>query len=138
MLGLITQNEGDAILIRCKGRISFPDADVLRTVVFQYACARTVLLDLADVTLIDANGLGILVSLRVWAEKTLVKLKLMNMNPRIENLLELTNLKSEFEICSAREMLDLLCSAIHESEFAELELSIQDPLGLNLESLPTK
>jgi len=138
VLSLKMQNLGDATVIRCSGRITFPDADVLRTIVFQHARVRTVLIDLADVIMIDANGLGILVRLRTWAEKARVKLKLMNLNPRIESLLKLTNLKPEFEVCSAEEMLDLLCSAIHQDESAGVERSIHDPLRLNLATQPTK
>ena len=127
MLSLKMQNIGDATIIRCAGRVTFPDADALQTIVFQQARARTVMIDLAEVTVIDASGLGILISLRGWAQKTGVKLKLMHLNPRIERLLELTNLKSKFDICSTPEMLDLLGCAIHEGESVRFELSIQDP-----------
>jgi len=64
----------------------------------------------------DAAGLGVLVSLRSWATQSGGTFKLMNVNFKIGSLLELTNLKSAFEICSAREMLDLLCRALHAPE----------------------
>jgi len=58
---------------------------------------------------VDAAGLGILVSLRTWAHAMGTELKLLNVTPRVEEVLELTNLKSVFEVCSVRDMIDLLC-----------------------------
>jgi hypothetical protein len=87
---------------------------------------RAVILDLADINAVDARGLGVLVSLRAWAKETGTALKLMNMHPRVEKLIELTNLKSAFGICSAREMLDLICRAIHETESELLAPAFQD------------
>ena len=50
----------------------------------------------------------------------------MNVPPKIEELLALTNLRSLFEICSAREMLELLCRAFHEVESSESGTKIED------------
>jgi hypothetical protein len=41
---------------------------------------------------------------------------MMNLTPRVEDLFEITNLRSTFEICSLRDMLDLLCRAFHQSQ----------------------
>jgi len=70
-----------------------------------------VVLDLAEVTAVDAAGVGMLVLLRLWANATGTKLKLMNLTPRVEEVLQLTRLRSAFEVCSVREMMDLLCRA---------------------------
>jgi hypothetical protein len=43
-----------------------------------------------------------------------------------EKLLELTNLKSAFELCSGREMLALLCRAINETESVGFKTVVQD------------
>jgi hypothetical protein len=83
-------------------------------------------LDLVDTVAIDAAGLGVLVSVRAWAKQTNRGLKLMNVPPRVEQLLQLTNLKSSFEVCSAEEMLDLLCCAIHEGESSRLQPVLRD------------
>jgi ABC-type transporter Mla MlaB component len=80
-------------------------------------------LDLAEITAIDAAGVGILVSLRWWAKTTGARLKLMNLTPRVEDLLELFNLRSAFEICSVPEMLSLLCLAFQKSPLAQGEPS---------------
>jgi len=88
-------------------------------------------LDLAEIIAVDAAGLGILVSLRAWAKESGVVLKLMNLTPRVQDLLELTNLKSAFQICSAQEMLTLLCRAINDTQSTRFEAPIHDPDGVN-------
>jgi anti-sigma B factor antagonist len=129
MLSLRIQKLGDAIVIRCAGRITFTYADALRIAVLRQRRIRTVVLDLANIIAVDAAGLGMLVSLRPWAKKAGTDLKLMNVTPKVEYLLELTRLKPAFEVCSAREMLDLLCRAIHETESGRFEPAIQDSNG---------
>lgn len=116
MLSLRIQQLGGVTIVRCAVRIAFPDARGLRVALLQQLRTRTLVLDLADTAAIDAAGLGVLVSLRAWAKQTNRKLKFMNVTPRVEQLLQLTQLESAFEVCSAEEMLDLLCRAIHEGE----------------------
>jgi hypothetical protein len=67
----------------------------------------------------DAAGVGILVSLHWWAKTTGARLKLMNLTPRVEDLLQLFNLRSVFEICSVPEMLSLLCLAFEKSQSSQ-------------------
>jgi anti-sigma B factor antagonist len=111
MLSVRIQKLGDVTIIHCAGRIAFPQASELRGAIFRHVHTRTLVLDLADTTALDAAGLGMLVSLRAWAKQRQTDLKLMNLTPRVEQLLGLTRLKSSFEVCSAREMLVLLCRA---------------------------
>ena len=118
MLTVRIQKLADVTVIHCAGRIAFPHASELRATVFRHTRPRALVLDLADVIVIDAAGLGMLVSLHTWAKRTRTNLKLMNLTPRVEQLLGLTRLKSEFEVCSAREMLDLLCRALQKDESA--------------------
>ena len=126
MLSLRIEKLGDATIIHCAGRIVFPDVRELRIVVLRQLRPRTLVLDLVDIVTIDAAGLGMLASLRTWAKQTGRTLKLMNLTPRVEHLLQVTKLKSEFEICSAREMLDLLCRAMQPSELEHSETAIED------------
>ena len=116
MLTLRIQQLGDVTIVHCAGRLSFPDARDLRVGLLQQLRTRNLILDLVDTVAIDAAGLGMLVSLRAWAKQTNRNLQLMNVTPRVEELLQLTKLKSEFQVCSAEEMLELLCRAIHEGE----------------------
>ena len=119
MLNIRMQKLGNTTVLHCVGRVTFPYADALRTVALPESQTACLVLDFAQVIDIDAAGLGVLVSLRAWfnsrgSKTSGTALKLMNVNPKVHRLLELTNLKSAFEICSAREMFDLLCRAIHE------------------------
>jgi len=125
MLNLKIQKLGDVTVIQCAGRITFPCADTLRMTILRESRMRALVLDMAEINAVDAAGLGVLVSLRAWAIKTGTVLKLMNIHPSVKKLLELTNLNSVFRICSAREMLDLLCRAIHETESELFEPAFQ-------------
>lgn len=126
MLSLRIQQLGDVTIVHCAGRLAFPDARGSRVALLQQIRTRTLVLDLADTVAIDAAGLGVLVSLRTWARQTNRSLKLMNVTPMAEQLLQLTKLKSAFEVCSGEEMLDLLCRAIHEGESSRLQPAIRD------------
>jgi anti-anti-sigma factor len=117
-LNLTIQVLGDVAVLRCSGRITAEDTEDLRNAVLTPSDIRTVVLDLAEVSSVDAAGLGILASLRLWATETGTQLKLMNLAPLVEEVLEITNLKEQFEICSLSEMLDLLCRAIHQPRMA--------------------
>jgi len=90
-------------------------------------------LDLAEITAMDAAGVGILVSLHWWAKTTGARLKLMNLTPRVEDLFQLFNLRSVFEICSVPEMLSLLCLACEKSQSSLGEQS-RGSLGQRVDS----
>src|SRR5215470_10970636 len=126
MLKITTHNLGNATIFRCAGRITVEHADKLGIFVMKHAPSIGVL-DLALITTMDAAGVGILVSLHWWAKNTGARLKLMNLTPRVEDLLELFHLRSRFEICSVPEMLRLLCLAFEKSQFARVEPSVESP-----------
>ena len=112
MLSLKKQNLGETTIVRCSGRIVFPDAQCLRAAVLQLPRTRKLVLDMSDVITVDAAGLGALVSLYHWARNDRTELKLMNVSSRLQTLLRMTRLDEVLEICSAREILGLLyCSA---------------------------
>ena len=117
-LSLTIQTLGDVAVLRGTGRITSEHSAELRKAVLAPPDIRTVVLDLAEVSSVDAAGLGALVSLRNWATATGTQFKLMNLSPLVEEVLEITNLKQQFEICSVSEMLDLLCRALHEPRMA--------------------
>ena len=125
MLKITTHNLGNATIFRCRGGITVEHVDLLRMTVLKHVALRTAVLDLAGVTAVDAAGVGILVSLRCWARTTKTRFKLMNLTPRVEDLLELFNLRSAFEICSVPEMLTLLCLAFEKSQFARVGPSVE-------------
>ncbi len=117
MLSMTIQKLGDVSVFHCSGRITAGEENPLRTAVRSQSGVRAVVLDLADVTAIDAAGVGMLVSLRGWSKASGTELKLMNVTPRVGEVLELTHLRSTFEVCTLREMMDLLCRADLLSRF---------------------
>src|SRR5437763_17016863 len=60
--------------------------------------AETVILDLSDVPYIDSAGLGMLVSAFVSRQKTGRKIILSGINPRVQNLFEITRMQDLFLI----------------------------------------
>src|SRR5262245_9822630 len=104
MLSLRIQKLQDITIVHCVGRFAFPQAAELGTAILRQVRTSVVILDMKENVAIDAAGLGVLVSLRVWARSTGRILKLMNVMPWVEQLLQLTKLNSEFEMCSTREM----------------------------------
>lgn len=116
MLNLTVNHLGGLAVFQCAGRMTFPLADKLRIAVQNERHVRVAVLDLAQVSAVDAAGLGMLVSLWKWSRMSGTRLKLMNLAPNIEELLALTNLSSIFEICSVRDMLELLCLAFHQTD----------------------
>ena len=128
MLKLTIRILGDAAIFRCEGRIVFPDAEKLRVAVMTHPRIRSAVLDLAEIKAIDAAGLGMLVALRAWSKTTTTTLKLMNLNPKVEYLLELTHLLPLFEVCSVKDMFELFCGAIQRSQFVEVEAETEGPV----------
>jgi anti-sigma B factor antagonist len=109
MLTFTIHNLRNITLFRCQGRITAGQGSVLRDGVPTHADHGTVILDLAEISAVDAAGLGVLVYLLTWSDATGRRLKLLNLTPRVEDLLKLTRLRSAFEVCSVRDMMDLLC-----------------------------
>ncbi len=129
MLNLRRETLGQTTILHCSGRIVFPDADALHTAVLQLPRSRKLVLDLANVIMIDAAGLGIFMSLYHWAKRTRTELKLMNLGAKLQTLLEVTKLNIALQFCSAQEMLELLfCSSDDVEESSSLNrCSTPDP-----------
>lgn len=117
MLRMTIQKLGDVSIFHCSGRITAGHEDLLRAAVRRQSRAHTIVLDLAEIDAVDAAGLGMLVSLREWTKGNGPELKLMNITSRVDQVLRLTNLRSQFEVCSVREMMDLMCRARRSSQF---------------------
>jgi anti-anti-sigma factor len=129
MLSFTTNNLGDVAIFECKGRMTLEGGDALRTAVLNQPYVQVVVLDLKEIKDIDAAGLGVLASLRGWAKATGTELKLMNLTSRVEKTLVLTGLKSVFTICSARDMIDLWCRALHSTVRAVAASPLKQAVG---------
>jgi len=109
MLNVTVQKLGDTTVLRCQGRIVIGDAcAILRNAVLGQTHTRMLVLDLAQVGRIDADGLGVLLGLREWARSNAIRLRLMNVMNQVEHVLELTKLDRVFQFCSVRDMFHLL------------------------------
>ena len=84
-------------ILSLEGQIVNGDTETLRTAVELASDARDVVLDLSNVTLVDAHGLGVLLQLR---EQTLAHgahFTLMNANERLSNVFQITRLNTVFD-----------------------------------------
>jgi anti-anti-sigma factor len=92
----------DAIeVLSLEGQIVTGDTEVLRNVVQLADGTSDLILDLSNVTTVDAHGLGVLLQLR---EQTLAKgihLELRNVNQPLYRIFEITRLNTVFNIDSA-------------------------------------
>ena len=87
------------VTVKVHGRLVSGNTDEIKKVVKPLieAGGRRIVIDCGDVEHIDSYGLGVLVGLKVSAlNKGLVKLELVNLTPRIKELLKLTNLTDLF------------------------------------------
>jgi anti-sigma B factor antagonist len=85
--------------IKCHGRLMGSNSEGLKKLVKPLieAGGRRIVIDCGDLEALDSSGLGALVGLKVSAiNKGLVKLELINLSPRVTELLKLTNLVELF------------------------------------------
>ncbi len=118
MLNVTVHDLADVTIIRCQGRLYAEDGAALRAAVQGRQLGPAAVLDLAEITALDAGGLGLLVSLQNRAAERGTKLKLMNLTPRVEEVLALTRLRGVLDVCSVQEVLELLCRGIGQARAA--------------------
>jgi anti-sigma B factor antagonist len=99
-LTLQIHTEADVTTVRCKGRLVAGVTDTLRDEVkLLISSNRRIVLDLTELAQLDSMGLGTIVSLYVTARAAHCGLELINLSPRVRELLGITNLLSVFEMC---------------------------------------
>ena len=92
-------------ILSLEGQIVNGDTDTLRSAVQLASDANDIVLDLSNVRVVDAHGLGVLLQLR---EQTLAHgshFKLMNVNEPLSRVFEITRLNTIFEINSGFEFI---------------------------------
>ncbi len=95
------RHEQGVTIIEPRGKITIGVGDVaLREAVGEAleAGARNILVDLGDVTTIDSSGIGELVSAYTTVTNRGGKLKLVNLPPKVTDILQITQLISVFEV----------------------------------------
>lgn len=101
----------DVAVVNCSGRMVRGSAlDEFRRRIEQLERVRVLVLDVSEVTQLDAGGLGILLLVRRWATQKSAKMKLVNPPAFFRGMLEATHLTSVFEISSVKEAICILRS----------------------------
>jgi len=97
-LTLRTEKNGDEATVHGSGRItSSTSAQLQSTVRELIPQSRRILLDLSNVNYIDSSGIGAMVSVCLAANRQECELKVVNAQPRIRDLFEITKLSTVFE-----------------------------------------
>lgn len=105
------EKTGDVAVLQCAGRMVRAQAlSLLKDAVTSLSQLRVVVLDLSEVQILDAGGLGVLVSLHNWACVNGIQLKLVNPSKRVRQMLELTRLTSVLHISSVEDVIYIFCS----------------------------
>ena len=87
-------------ILSLEGQIINGDTETLRSAVQLGSDASDIILDMSNVTLVDAHGLGVLLQLREETLASGVHFKLINVNERLSRVFEITRLNTVFEINS--------------------------------------
>jgi anti-anti-sigma factor len=87
------ENENGFPVLLCRGRITLENADVFRTEVKKLSPShKFVFADLNGVDSVDSSGLGTILGTYISAQKDGCELKLINVHPRVRDLLNITRL----------------------------------------------
>lgn len=113
MLSFTIHELDDIAVFECKGRLTLESVKALSEAVMSHPPVPVAVLDLKQISQVDAAGVGALASLWTWAQSAGTELKLMNLTPRVARVLDLTGLRPAFTICSPRDVLDLWCRFLH-------------------------
>jgi|SRR5215470_15557320 len=103
MLKVDTKNLGTASVLCLQGQIVTGETEILREATDSVAEASAVILDLAQVTTLDAHGLGVMLELRARTLEKGMRFELMNVRQPLSKVLEITHLDSVFPIASGIE-----------------------------------
>lgn len=98
MLTVTTHELADVLVLHCRGRLVHGEECSLVRAAIQYY-GREVILDLTEVTALDAAGVGALVSLQAAG----VYLKLINAAEPVRTVLRLTGMETVLEVCEGQE-----------------------------------
>ena len=98
MLKLHAKNLGNAAVLSLEGHIVNGETEILNNAVDSLLGASAVILDLTRVSIVDAHGLGVMLTLRAQALEKGMRFELMNVSKQLSKVLEITRLNSVFQI----------------------------------------
>lgn len=99
-LKLKTRTVENITIVDCAGRIVFGEesAELREKVRGLIDQNSRIILNLADISYIDSGGLGTLVALYTTARNAGGAIKLIQLTPRVDDLLQVTKLLTVFEV----------------------------------------
>lgn len=98
VLNIYIHDSEEVAVVRCVGRVIHgEEAESLQERVLSLP-RRHIVLDLSQVTEIDAAGIGVLAALQRWANDSQRTIRLLNPNPLLREVLELTGLDLVLEV----------------------------------------
>ncbi|HKD83473.1 MAG TPA: STAS domain-containing protein [Terriglobales bacterium] len=97
-LALRTDKKADEAVVYASGRITLGNSHLLQqTIRGLIPESKRILLDLTNVSYIDSTGIGAMVSVYLSASRVQCDFKVVNAQPRISDLFEVTKLSAVFE-----------------------------------------
>jgi anti-sigma B factor antagonist len=93
-------SHGGVSVLRCAGRLVYGEeaAELDRTVRGLFDHTKQIVLNLADVPIIDSGGVGALGGLFMAAHNREVQIRLSSLSPRVAEVLRITGLAMLFDI----------------------------------------
>jgi anti-anti-sigma factor len=109
----------DVAVVSLAGRLVRGIAlDNLRRRVEQLQRIRMLVLDVSEVSQVDAGGLGTLLTMRRWAVQNAAKIELVNPPTFFRRILDATHLTPVFAISSLKEAICILRAPLPGSRYA--------------------
>ena len=102
----LIRDQGDVRVIELSGKITIGSGDVKLRELINAALEEgksKILLDLAGVTAIDSSGIGEMVACYTTVTKRNGQLKLLRMSPKINDILQVTQLITVFDVLETEE-----------------------------------
>ena len=106
------EQTSDVAVLQCCGRLVRGEAlHLLKDAVTSLSRLRVVVLDLSEVEMLDAGGLGLLVFLHKWTLSSGIQLKLVNPSSLALEMLMRTRLSSVLHVSSIDDVVDIFCNS---------------------------
>lgn len=99
-LQMITRTFAGVLIVECNGHLVLGEESanlrhLVRDLLNEY---KQVVFDLGKVSYIDSSGVGVLVSLYTTAQRAGGGIKLAHLNPRLQDVLQITKVVTVFEV----------------------------------------
>lgn len=97
-LYLRTEKKAEEAIVHASGRITSATSALLQATIRELIPeTKRIVLDMAEVPYIDSSGIGALVSVYLAASRAQCAMELVNTQPRIRDLFEMSRLTAVFE-----------------------------------------